>query len=71
MSDLDIPLCNDCKEREVIPGEDQCWKCLGLPEPSMVWGDDINERVADFSRVGTEEWKDEFRANWDKVIRRI
>lgn len=60
----------ECGE-ELKPGEDQCWSCLGEEIPKR-WDFDspsekheyIKERVADLSRVGTEDWKEEMRALW-------
>lgn len=47
---------------EVKPGEDQCFSCLGESPPTIA--DYIAERPVDFSRVGTEEWKEEMRKYW-------
>jgi len=41
--------------KETVPGEDQCYECLGEPEPVL-------------AEVGTEEWKKEMRENWDVIF---
>lgn len=57
--------------QELKPGEDYCYSCLGEKIPAM-WDAETREerleyiknREADFSRVGTEEWKEEMRKLW-------
>lgn len=62
---------------ELKPGEDFCYACLGerVPGPGdfdTPWEFEtveekqeyIKNREADFSRVGSEEWKEEMRKLW-------
>lgn len=56
---------------ELKPGEDFCYACLGEKMPAR-WDAEtaeerreyIKNREADFSRVGSEEWKEEMRKLW-------
>ena len=40
--------------KEVAPGEDMCYECLGQEVPKPL-------------EIGSEEWKEEMRYFWEKI----